>query len=229
MEILGFKLCKIFLKQPEYYTDRFVSISDDYSACLISKCGCSTVTVQGICYKNGDDISKFHLFENNHLLDAGIDDNNVYIYRTDPFSLTEKLSSNNTNRKNIAIFRDPVDRFISIMHTKHMNLFGNSLDNLLDFVEKVSNNGEFYKLDQHFVPQCMFYTLNSIDVFVELKDYGNFCKLNNIPWQLVNKNNDDSYKNFKLTEKQISRIKELYYCDSVLIDNIKSSGRLWNY
>jgi hypothetical protein len=90
------------------------------------------------------------------------------------------------------------------------------------------HKNQLKNIDIHYRPQYTFIDFNDIDIFIELNDYENFCKENNIPFIKLNQNPDKNYKEkIILTEKQKSLIKKIYEKDYLMIDKIKKSGKLY--
>jgi len=198
----------------------FFKVSDKYIVSLISKNGCSTVAIQSHCYNCNEDINKYKHLEYDHLYGHW---SGNFIY---DFSIDYTKVHNYPNQKVVAIFRDPIERYMSIWGTsivKHPNK-NDFHDNLLQVKNHFDNN---IGLNHHYCPQYMFYDFDKIDIFVELKDYPKFCEENNIPWIMINKNNNSEYKKLVPTEEQKQIIKEIYNKDYILLNKIRNSNKLY--
>lgn len=195
----------------------FYKVSDKYIVSLISKIGCSTVAIQSHCYNCNKDINNYKYFEYKHLGGRYWTKNFIFKY-----SINHPLS----NQIVVALFRDPIERYMSTWGTNvvvHPNK-NNFNDNLIKVKEHFDNK---IKLDHHYCPQYMFYDFDKIDIFVELKDYSKFCEEHNIPCITVNKNGNPQYKKLVPTEEQKQIIKDIYNEDYILIDKIRNSNKLY--
>jgi hypothetical protein len=203
-----------------YIEKSFFKVSDKYIVSLISKIGCSTVAIQSHSYNCNEDINKYKHLEYENLWGHWNDD---FIYK---FNIDYTKLHNYPEQKVVVIFRDPIDRYMSIWGTSVFNHLNNNdfNDNLLKVKEHFDNN---IWLNHHYCPQYMFYDFDKIDIFVELKDYPKFCEEHNIPWIMINKNNKPEYKKLVPTEEQKQIIKDIYNEDYILLDKIRNSNKLY--
>ena len=208
-----------------------LKINDTYSVISVAKNGCSTVAAQTLIYHEPEtyDFNYFKDAHYKHLNCINKGENGLI------FPLTYKYLTNvcdlkkNKNEKIIFIFRDPIQRFLSSFKTDFIGknmVFKNFLFMVIHnfFIHK----NQLKNIDIHYRPQYTFVDFNDIDIFIELNDYENFCKENNIPFIKLNQNPDKNYKQkIILTEKQKSLIKKIYEKDYEMIDKIKKSGKLY--
>lgn len=205
-----------------YYHNHFYKVSENYVVSMISKIGCSTVALQTKCFNQNLNIEEFKESEYKHI-------NKVYKDSIFVEMLKYKINYRNVykypEQKVVALFRDPIERYISICGTMFSHLNENNFnDNLLKVKEHFDKKIE---LDHHYSPQYMFYDFDKIDIFVELKDYPKFCEEHNIPWIMANKNDKPEYKKLVPTEEQKQIIKDIYNEDYILLDKIKNSNKLY--
>lgn len=209
-----------------FYNDCYIKINKNFIANMTSKCGCSTVALQGVSYARNLDISKFNI-EDKHLLFCDYD---IDIWNTithDSLNINIKDIKNEQDVKVIVIYRDPVERFISAWSTKVSLLYNMSLDDAIERTEYAFSNKKVGICCQHFMPQYLCVDFDKVDIFVKLQDYKDFCLENNIHYVMSNKNNDEKYLNFKPTNEQINKIKMLYKEDYIMIKNIENSNKLY--
>lgn len=203
-----------------HHPDTFLQISKDYIACVIPKCGCSTITLQSICYHEHKNIYDYREYEGKHISSKG---EHFFDCSKNHYTINEKYLPE--NHKIIAIFRDPIERYISTWHTSAAQKLCNDFN--LNLIKLCSYIGSDEKIDQHYTPQHMYYDFKNIDIFIELKDYHKFCEEHNIPWIITNKNASSYYDKFRLSENNIRIIKSIYDKDYRLIDEIKKSNKLY--
>lgn len=186
-------------------------IHDQWAATYISKVGCSTVAIQNICYYNNIDIKNYGIYHYEHI---------HYIHEA---RINEPIG----DRHVVGIFRNPVERFISAWKGKQVgmpHLTANEVINLM--LSEKRKYGEIQNL--HYREQCKQYDIGAADLYVELKDYNEFCNLYNIPIITVNKNPNLNYKQEAiLTDDDIALIKDFYQKDYEYIESIRKSGKLY--
>lgn len=206
----------------QVYLNHFSRISNDYAVSNIPKLGCSTVSLQTLKYFRNIKLDYFrknyeftHLCKFVHKPDGAVFDT-ARCYNVN-------LSTKHPDLKLVALYRDPLERFISAFRT--YNQFSSKKKSVQEVLKLLEEGLD--KLDQHFYPQSIFYNPDNIDLFVELKDYEKFCEKNNIEWLMVNKTSKTAQP-INLTEKEVNKIKSLYQSDYDLIDKIKASGKIWN-
>lgn len=151
--------------------------------------------------------------------------------------LLKGFSVNNAYPK-VAIYRDPIERFISIYNNrdKHENRCWGNISNIGDFInfakaEQEKSICKTYKsngCDEHFIPQYKFYNLKDIDIIVQLKDLNSFIKEKLHIINPINKNKSNgTLEKSQLTVNQIKEIINIYKKDYILFDDIVKSDKLY--
>lgn len=203
----------------KHYPNNFYQISDKHVICEIPKCGCSTVVLQSLCYNEGKNISEYSCCKYKHL-------NDVF---ASIWSIIKGYSLNEShltkNQQAIALYRDPIERYISAWGTRHSGRFNDDFyQNLIAIKNNIYTDTH---IDHHYTPQSMFYNFENIDIFIKLEDYQKFCDEYNIPWLMVNKNISEEYKKIQVTEEEKEMIKDIYKDDYILLDKIQKSNKIY--
>ena len=113
-----------------------------------------------------------------------------------------------------AVYRDPVDRFLSLYHNKvlwppaphhyytGLRLEGLALDPFLDVVEEVLQIPDPLHIDEHIRPQKRCYTREDVEYIVPIDSLADFLAEKLVP-----------------SERQLERIQKLYCEDYDLVPN----------
>lgn len=189
------------------------------------------VVLQGISYNMNIDINQFDKTTYCHLNTYKYPINKKYgisnFSLCNNFYLNEKeIKTENKDNKLIVIFRDPIKRYLSALHTESSFFYGETINNSLNEIENFIKKGGGL-MDQHFFPQSCFFNFDDVDIFVNLENYTQFCGENNIPWIMANKNISKNYLNLSVTDEQKEKIKLIYESDYEMIEKINKSNKLW--
>lgn len=154
------------------------------------------------------------------------------------------------NSITFAIYRDPVERFISayinmknggMLYTYMLIKSYNGCNTFNDFLNyakyEINMYGKNYYdyIDEHLRPQSFYYNYNDIDYLVKIEDLDNFL-FNVLGNDIYNKyykekqnvcNIDKSIFYKEITDENIKDIKILYKDDYLLLEKYKD--KLWNY
>lgn len=148
-----------------------------------------------------------------------------------------KYKQDKPNGTIFAVWRDPIERFISFYsnkikkasYSKHFSslvseksLLGKSIDEVLDAIEEELSFRNPKLIDPHIRRQCDFYNVNDVDIIVpiqHLKDYLHSIGITDV--EIINK----SWKKPQLTEEQKERIKKLYANDYEIVN----CGKIWQH
>lgn len=134
--------------------------------------------------------------------------------------INSKYNINIDNIKNyrpeqaICILQDPVKRLFNIYH----DLYKETYNNFDEFIIYVKELFDTNKIQENVKQQYNFFNLYSIDEFIMIEDYIDWCKEHNI--QILDNNTSNVFEEF--SESSINIIKELYKDDYELIDIIKN-------
>lgn len=203
----------------KHYLNNFYQISDKYVICEIPKCGCSTIALQSLCYNEGKNILDYSCCKYKHLNDAfGGIWTNIKEYSINELHLTK-------DQQTIALYRDPIERYISAWGTTRAYKF--DIDFHRNLITIKNNIYTDTYIDHHYTPQSMFYNFENIDSFIKLEDYQKFCDEYNIPWLMANKNISEEYKKIQVTEEEKEIIKDIYKDDYILLDKIRDSNKIY--
>ena len=214
----------------QQFNHQFLKVSDIYVVSQFPKCGCSTVTLQSLVYNLKGEITleQFSEAENKHLL--FIRDKEPFIEKglfqvSNEFHINESNVKHYPGQKVVVIFRDPIKRFLSAYNTSVIPDNEKKPEEILNRIKTQLERGELINL--HYNPQCIYYDFNDVDIFVNLENYPDFCKENNIPWIMANKNISEKYLKYIPSQELIENIKKLYEEDCELIKRIQNSDKLY--
>jgi glycosyltransferase involved in cell wall biosynthesis len=200
-------------------------ITDSYVVIGISKNASSTVGLQTLKYNTGMNIQDLSHYEYEHLGDLTVCDKVNHWMAINRYRIQVNNVKNYPDQFVVAIFRDPVERFISAYNTKCVNQYNLSFENFLQNAETlIETTTSLTSINEHIRPQYTFFNYYDVDIFVSNKDYEFWCNEHNIEVLPVNKTKNNTVVP---TENQIERIKELYKFDYELIDKILSSTKLY--
>ena len=193
------------------YKNVMLKISDNYCVIEISKNGCTTVNAQHLLYNN---------LYSKDLLES-IQYSHACKVFPDFFTTSHHIKDDCSQCKKIVIFRDPIDRFKSAWK----NQFNyNTIEEFTLHVKHTFNSYDISKINQHINLQSEHFDFDTVDIFVDLKDYKRFCEDNDIYWTSLNQTNS---KNTNIPEWCVPIIKEVYKKDYEMIEQIKESGKLY--
>ena len=114
----------------------------------------------------------------------------------------------------ICILQDPIKRLFNIYRDLYKETY-HSFDEFIIYVKELFDTN---KIQEHLKHQYNFFNLNSIDEFIMIEDYIDWCKEHNI--QILDNNASNIFEEF--SESSINIIKELYKDDYELIDIVKN-------
>ena len=220
----------------EFYCNKYIYINN-YAINFMSKCGCSTLGYYGYIQKYGNTFLRYneksiHEYEFKHFKYANIDQSKHGYHKIiNQYCLVKYEDIDRNKYKTVAIFRDPIERIISARNPLIDDYKLNNTKEFFDLVIDQYNLGEG-NMNQHIMPQYLYYNFDDIDIFIELKDLYKWLnsigleplKLNQTPKDLYK---DDPYNNEETFNKYIPILKKLYLNDYILIDKIKNSNKLW--
>ena len=207
------------------YKNQFVKVSDDFIVNITPKVGCSSVILQTLSYNLNIDINTFNKSIDRHINIAGYDLSKKY--NKSMFDLGREYCVNENikdKEKVCVIYRDPVKRYLSAWQTWCAMFYNIPLFNHIELIRDCLNK---QMEDEHYVPQHKFFNFDNVDIFIKLEDYPDFCRENNIPWIMANKNVNSDYMNFKVSESICDKIKALYKDDYDIINKIINSNKLY--
>lgn len=199
-------------------------ISDKYVVIQIPKIASSTVGLQTLKYNTNANINDFAEYEFEHLGTTTNGRKNHWM-EINRYRIQVNNVKNYPDQYVVALFRDPVERFISAYHTKCVNLYNLPFDEFLNnTIELINKTTSLSSINEHIRPQYVFYNYYDVDIFIDNNDYKDWCYENDIEVLLVNKTKENK---IVPTEEQIRKIKDLYKEDYELIDKIKLSKKLY--
>ena len=198
----------------EPFRNCWVLLNDNFATLPICKIGCTTIFAQAFIYSGKDSLFEFDKIKNEHAYKVYPS----YFYETQELYVNKETIS----QRKIILFRDPKSRLISAWK----NIFNNcTFDEFVINVSRTLSNCNINNIDQHINLQYNHYNFNDIDIFIELKDYPQFCRKESIPWMALNQTS--CTKDIEVSEFVENLIKDIYAKDYELIEQIKSSEKLW--
>jgi hypothetical protein len=157
-------------------------------------------------------------------------------YAPNGSSLIAIDSDKHSDYTSLAVWRDPVERFISwyrdkVAHPYQRYIFltalavDNDIDRCIQFLEFELSKTQSEWIDEHLRPHHRYYNPEQIDVLVDMKDLNAY--LESIGIEQDNQKTNTSAKKSELvvTDEQKQRIKELYQGDYDMYEQMKS--KLW--
>lgn len=200
-----------------YIGRRYAKINDDYAIISVSKCGCSTAALLAQEYTKKNVVKEpIENFTFKHLNDI----NRNYWSQLD----AEVMLKERPNCKIVAIYRDPIERFISAKHTIAPN---EDWEVYTKIVLQTLKNNSKDNIDQHILPQHYFYNLDEVDIFVELKDLSNFLQSIGVNPIAVNQRKNKQ-NNIECLDKYLQELKQLYAEDYKMISEISKNKKYIN-
>lgn len=207
-----------------FFGNYYCNIKDNIYFVVISKNACTTLKYLTLRFRNYNITNP----DNIHAA-IGFEENNF---------LTKVINKSKIKANSIkfAVYRDPVDRFISIY--KHFILAGNkrwyidalnlrndnNFDRFIEFAKFEISKSNSLMQDEHIRKQIDYYKEEDVDYIVKLEDLNDFLKYINIDPANYKLNNTDKYKDFTINDSQKEIIKNLYKDDY----NILKSNKIWD-
>lgn len=138
-----------------------------------------------------------------------------------------------TDSLKFAVYRDPVDRLISVY--KHfcidnakrwyfdaLDLRGVSFDRFMEFVRFELSKINPLMQDEHIRRQSDYYLPSHIDVLVQLCDLDKYLSYLGIPPLLIRSNNSNAVAPPMVSDNLVLEIKELYWRDYQILHDCQS-------
>lgn len=200
------KISKAYPRQSQLaaYKGRFYAVSDEYAVSSVSKCGCSTVALQTLLYYKQVTEEECAALKHRRIKEK--------------HPQARRAQKMHDGLK-VWIFRDPVERFVSAYF---------STDGETDWPSFLEDKApKLVTWERHFLPQAQYHEGEAPDVYVELKDYGAFCREHGIPVFPANVNASEAYRKFRLSETDNLLIRQLYAEDYALLEQIRQSGKCY--
>lgn len=185
-----------------------------------AKVGCSTLKYITVVDNN------LHRFKKNEKPQMAHD---ILGYVPDGKNLVATTSDEYAEYTTVAVWRDPVERFISwysdkVAHPYQPYIFLSALANeqtverCLDFLEFELSKNDAEWMDEHVRPQHAFFAAEDIDVFVNISDLSAYLESIGIEQQ-KRSSNKSKKTGIELTEEQQDRLTSLYKLDYELRDH----------
>lgn len=181
----------------------------------VAKCGCSTI---------GKIASSYYQSNPNE----GYCTNKMYLGVSYAIDIDE---ARERKVKAFAVYRDPLARWKSFYKNKIVdshggsplvetyNLFGKSVDEILDITEKELTCYDAMDVDWHIRKQCDFYQESDVEFIVPIEYLDSFLTEQGI--EVIERQNSSGQYHIDLTSEQEERIKKLYAADYELLKSPK--------
>lgn len=154
-------------------------------------------------------------------------------YRPNGESLIPIDSAEFPDYTSVAVWRDPVKRFMSWYRDKVLHPYqpyivysglahDNSIDRCLTFLEFELSKSDPEWIDEHVRPHSSYFKSDQIDVLVDLKDLSSYLQSIGVE---ANEPTNKAKKADGPTQSQIKRLKELYKADYELHKAMKT--KIW--
>ncbi|ACK64985.1 Methyltransferase type 11 [Rippkaea orientalis PCC 8801] len=157
-------------------------------------------------------------------------------FRHNGTSLVDVSSDLFPDYTRVAVYRDPIERFISyykdkvlnspLSHARKAGLTPETpLEKILEYLEQELGHSDPLWIDEHIRPQARHYQLHQIDIIVHLDDLNHY--LHSIGVETVSREYYNSSENIpvELPEPIQVKLKALYQEDYQIIE--QNSAKLW--